>query len=51
MNFVLSYGSSFMLSELSENLLGLSFIISALFYGVDQNGGYSNRPAATVLLT
>jgi hypothetical protein len=35
---VLSY-DSFMLLELSKNLLGLSFIINALFYGVDQYGG------------
>jgi hypothetical protein len=39
MRFVLSYGSSFMLLELRENLLGLCSIINALFYGVYQNGG------------
>jgi hypothetical protein len=39
MSFVLSYGSSFMLLKLSKHLLGISFIINALFYGVDQYGG------------
>jgi len=39
MRFVLSYGSSFMLLELRENLLGLSFVTVDLFYGVNQYGG------------
>jgi hypothetical protein len=39
MSFVLSYGSSFILLELSKNLLCLPFITNALLYEVNHYGG------------